>query len=80
VISISNIFFLLLLNMHLKLLIYDEDLDEERFIPLNLDIEAIQGFYQSVDDDNIINLVSYGQIFSVKKTHPLMTKLNYELN
>ena len=66
--------------MHLKLLIYDEDLDEERFIPLNLDIEAIQGFYQSVDDDNIINLVSYGQIFSVKKTHPLMTKLNYELN
>ena len=66
--------------MNLELLIYNEDLEEEQFIPLTLDIEVINGFYNSVDDDDIVNLVSYGQIFSVRKTHALMYKLNFKLN
>ena len=66
--------------MNLELLVFDEETDQESFIPLTLDIEVINGFYNSVDDDDIVNLVSYGQIFSVKKTHALMYKLNFKLN
>jgi len=66
--------------MNLELLVYNEDTDEEYYIPLTLEIEAVTGFYNSVDDDDVVNIVSYGQIFSVKKTHALMSKLNFKLN
>jgi hypothetical protein len=66
--------------MHLELLVFDEDLDSETFIDFTLDIEVINGWYNSVDDDDIVNIVSYGQVFSVKKSHTLMNQLNHKLN
>jgi hypothetical protein len=66
--------------MHLELLVFDEDLDRETFIDFTLDIEVINGWYNSVDDDDIVNLVIYGQVFSVKKHHTVMNQLNHKLN
>lgn len=65
--------------MRLELLVYNND-EEEVLIPFKIDINAIQGFYPDPDDDLVMNILSYGQLFTVKKTHALMNQLNNELN
>ena len=65
--------------MRLELFIYSED-DEEVLVPFKIDINAIQGFYPNPNNDSVINILSYGQLFTVKKTHALMNQLNNELN
>ena len=66
--------------MHLELLVFDEDLDKEVFVPFSLEIEFVNGFYLDPADANIVNLISYGQTYSVKKSHPLMAQLQYKIN
>jgi len=65
--------------MNLQMLAYNDD-DEEVFIPFDYDIEQIHGFYIDAVDIDIVNIISYGQQYSVKKTHALMSQLNYKLN
>ena len=64
--------------MNLELLAFNE-LEEEVFIPFTFDIQFINGFYVDAVDDDIVNLISYGEVYSVKKTHALMSQLNYKL-
>ena len=65
--------------MRLELLVFNND-DNEVFVPFSIDILQIHGFYPDPDDDTVMNLLSYGQLFTVKKTEQLMAQLNYELN
>ena len=52
----------------------------EELTEFTLEIEHINGFYISTDDEDIVNLISYGQVYSVKKSHALMNQLNFKLN
>ena len=65
--------------MYLKLIVYN-DLEAETFVDFYIDFNAIHGFYPDPDDDTIINLLSYGQHYSVVKTHTLMNKLKVNEN
>ena len=65
--------------IHLKLFVFNNN-DDEELVDFYLDENAIQGFYPDPDDDTVINLLSYGQLYTVKKTHALMHKLKYNEN
>jgi hypothetical protein len=65
--------------MHLHLLAFDIE-DKEIYIPFEYDINEIHGYYVDAVDSSIVNLFSYGQQFSVKKTHALMAELKYKSN
>jgi len=65
--------------VHLKLYVFNS-LDEETLVDFYIDIGAIQGFYPDPDDESVINLLSYGQLYTVVKTHSLMSKLKYNEN
>jgi len=65
--------------LYLKLAVYN-DYEEEVFVDFVLQVESVNGYYPDPDDENLINLLSYGQHYTVKKTHELMSHLNAKIN
>ena len=65
--------------MNLQLLVFNNE-DEEVLVPFTIDINVIQGFYPDPDDDTVMNLLSFGQLYTVRKEHGLMNHLNSKLN
>ena len=65
--------------LDLQLLVFNNN-DEEVHVNFSININAINGYYADPDDDTVINLLSYGQLYTVVKTHQLMTHLNNRLN
>ena len=65
--------------LDLKLYVVD-GMENEVLVDFSININAIQGYYYSPDDEDVINLLSYGQIYTVIKTHQLMAMLNGRLN
>ena len=65
--------------LDLKLYVYNND-ESEVLVDFSISINAIQGYYGDPDDDTVINLLSYGQLYTVVKTHQLMNQLNKRLN
>jgi hypothetical protein len=65
--------------LDLKLYVYNID-ESEVLVDFCINITAIQGYYYDPYDDTVINLLSYGQLYTVVKTHQLMAQLNNRLN
>ena len=65
--------------LDLQLLVFNND-GEEVLVNFSINIMAIHGYYPDPDDDSVMNLLSYGQLYTVLKTHPLMNQLNNRLN
>jgi len=65
--------------INLKLYVFN-DLEDEVLVDFGIDINAIQGYYPDPDDDKVINLISYGQLYTVLKTHQLMHMLKLNLS
>jgi len=65
--------------MYLKLLVSDND-GKECWVNFSINIEAVQGFYDDPDDVEVVNLISYGQLYTVKRKPGLMARLKYDIN
>ena len=67
------------IKMNLKLLVYNMS-EKEVLVDFYIDFDVIQGFYDDPDDDSVINLLSYGQLYTVVRSHALMNKLKSNEN
>lgn len=63
----------------LKLYVFNDN-QEEVLVDFAFDLTLVNGYYPDPDDSEVMNLISYGQIYTVEKTHQLMTILNSRFN
>ena len=68
------------MKTNLKLCVYNEMAEEEVFIDFSFDLDMVNGHYNCPVDPKVVNLISYGQLYTVKKTHELMMFLNTRYN
>jgi len=65
--------------IHLQLYVFDS-YEKEVLVDFYIDILHIQGYYDDPDDETVINLLSYGKLYTVKRKHSLMNQLKYNEN